>query len=574
MAPAFEKEAVMRIPLSVACCLIAACASQRRADEAAEVVFENGNFITLDPGAPQAEAVAVRGERIVAVGSREEIEKYRGDETEVVDLKGLTVVPGLIDAHEHFPRIGKRVQQVFLDETRSAAEALEIVKRELEKVPPGEWLVGQGWHTVTWNGSGYPNQEELSRISPDNPVYLVGMASHAAWVNAKALELAGISKDTPDPPGGKILKREDTGEPTGILLEEALDLVSPLLPPETRESRKEDIRRSIETALRFGLTGMHDAGSNAETVGIFKDLVAEGAFPFRLYVMLDVPDGGAVLDSYLEHPPEVGLGDHRLTIRCFKAYADGALGARGASLLEPYSDDAEATGLIQNSEDELTRVIEKAGGKGYQVAIHAIGDRGNRNTLNAVERAQKALPGKDLRVRIEHAQILSPSDIPRFASLSVIASMQPIHATMDMGFAETRVGPERIQGGYVWQSLLSSGARVAAGSDTPSFPVDYNNPLWGVHAAVTRQDAEGKPDGGWYGDQKVSRMDALRMYTLHPAYAAFEEDIKGSISPGKLADLTVLSKDILTIPEAEIRDTEVVMTVVGGKVVYRNLETR
>ena len=564
----------MRIPLSVACCLIAACASQRRADEAAEVVFENGNFITLDPGAPQAEAVAVRGERIVAVGSREEIEKYRGDETEVVDLKGLTVVPGLIDAHEHFPRIGKRVQQVFLDETRSAAEALEIVKRELEKVPPGEWLVGQGWHTVTWNGSGYPNQEELSRISPDNPVYLVGMASHAAWVNAKALELAGISKDTPDPPGGKILKREDTGEPTGILLEEALDLVSPLLPPETRESRKEDIRRSIETALRFGLTGMHDAGSNAETVGIFKDLVAEGAFPFRLYVMLDVPDGGAVLDSYLEHPPEVGLGDHRLTIRCFKAYADGALGARGASLLEPYSDDAEATGLIQNSEDELTRVIEKAGGKGYQVAIHAIGDRGNRNTLNAVERAQKALPGKDLRVRIEHAQILSPSDIPRFASLSVIASMQPIHATMDMGFAETRVGPERIQGGYVWQSLLSSGARVAAGSDTPSFPVDYNNPLWGVHAAVTRQDAEGKPDGGWYGDQKVSRMDALRMYTLHPAYAAFEEDIKGSISPGKLADLTVLSKDILTIPEAEIRDTEVVMTVVGGKVVYRNLETR
>jgi predicted amidohydrolase YtcJ len=398
------------------------------------------------------------------------------------------------------------------------------------------------------------------------------MASHAAWVNAKALELAGIGKDTPDPPGGKILKRADTGEPTGILLEEALDLVSRLLPPVTRESRKEDIQRSIETALRFGLTGMHDAGSNAETVAIFKELVAEDAFPFRLYVMLDVPDAGAVLDSYLEHPPEIGLGDHRLTIRCFKAYADGALGARGAALLEPYSDDAGATGLIQNSEDELTRLIEKAGSKGYQVAIHAIGDRGNRNTLNAVERAQMELPGKDLRVRIEHAQILSPSDIPRFAGLSVIASMQPIHATMDMGFAETRVGPERIQGGYVWQSLLSSGARVAAGSDTPSFPVVYNNPLWGIHAAVTRQDAEGRPEGGWHGDQKVSRMDALKMYTLHPAYAAFEEDIKGSLSPGKLADLTVLSKDILTIPEAEIRDTEVVMTVLGGEVVYRRQE--
>ncbi len=551
-------------------CLAAACASPR---EPAEVIFVNGRFITLDETRPEAEAIAVRGERILAVGSRDEIEKHRGDETEVVDLEGLTVVPGLIDAHEHFPDIGKRVQQVFLDETRSAAEALEIVKRELEKLPPGEWLVGQGWHTVSWNGADYPGKEELSRISPDNPVYLVGMASHAAWVNAKALELAGITKDTPDPPGGRILKRKDTGEPTGILLEEALDLVSRHLPLETRETRKADVRRSIETALRFGLTGMHDAGSNAGTVGIFKELLAEGAFPFRLYVMLDVPDAGAVLDSYLDEPPEIDLGDHRLTVRCFKAYADGALGARGASLLEPYSDDPEATGLIQNSEDELARLIEKAGQKGYQVAIHAIGDRGNRSTLNAVERAQKSLPGKDLRVRIEHAQIVAPPDIPRFASLSVIASMQPIHATMDMGFAETRVGPGRIQGGYVWQSLLSSGARVAAGSDTPSFPVVYNNPLWGIHALVTREDGEGKPEGGWYPAQKVSRLDALKMYTLHPAYAAFEENVKGSISKGKLADLTVLSKDILAIPEEEIRDTEVVMTVVGGRVVYRRNES-
>jgi hypothetical protein len=244
-------------------------------------------------------------------------------------------------------------------------------------------------------------------------------------------------------------------------------------------------------------------------------------------------------------------------------------GARGAALLEPYSDAPEVTGLIQNSEEELKRLIEKAGSKGYQVAIHAIGDRGNRNTLNAVERAQKALSGKDLRVRIEHAQILAPEDFPRFASLSVIASMQPIHATMDMGFAETRVGPERIQGGYAWKSLLSSGARVAAGSDTPAFPVAYNNPLWGIHAAVTRQDGKGKPGGGWYPKEKVSRVDALKMYTVHPAYAAFEEDLKGSIEVGKLADLTVLSKDILTIPEAEIRDTEVVMTVLGGKVVYK-----
>jgi predicted amidohydrolase YtcJ len=551
-----------------ASCVLACCASPK----SAEVIFENGNFVTLDAARPQAEAIAVRGELILAVGSREEIEKYRGAETEVVDLEGGTVVPGLIDAHEHFPDIGNRVQQVFLDETRSVSEALEIVKRELEKIPPGEWLVGQGWHTVSWNGSDYPGEEELTRISPDNPVFLVGMASHAAWVNARALELAGITRDTPDPPGGKILKRKDTGAPTGILLEEAQDLVARFLPRETRESRKEAIRRSVETALRFGLTGMHDAGVDSEIVGIYKELVAEGDFPFRLYVMLDVPDAGSVLDSYLDHPPEIGLGGNRLTIRCFKAYADGALGARGAALLEPYSDDASATGLIQNSEDELVRLIEKAGGKGYQVAIHAIGDRGNRNTLNAVERAQKALPEKDLRVRIEHAQILSPADIPRFASLSVIASMQPIHAIMDMGFAETRVGPERIRGGYAWRSLLSSGARVAAGSDTPAFPVAYNNPLWGIHAAVTREDSKGEPEGGWYPDERVSRLDALKMYTLNPAYAAFEEEIKGSIAPGKLADLTVLSKDIFSIPEAEIRDTEVVMTVLGGKVVYRRPE--
>lgn len=550
------------IPVSM---LVFSCVSAQPAD----ILFTNGNIITLDPKVPQAEAIAVRQERILAVGSRAEIEKLRGERTEVVDLERRTVVPGLIDAHEHFPRIGKRVQQVFLDKTRSAAEALEIVKRELDKIPPGKWLIGQGWHTVSWKGGAYPDQEELSRISPNNPVFLVGMAGHAAWVNAKALELAGITSHTPDPPGGQILKHKDTGAPTGILLEEAQHLLSRLLPPETRESRKEDIRRSIATELRFGLTEVHDPGVDTETVGIYKELLAEGAFPLRLYVMLYVPDAGTLLDSYLKHPPEIGLGDHRLTIRCIKAYADGALGARGAALLEPYSDEPGTTGLIQNSEDELYRLIKKAGRAGYQVAIHAIGDRGNRNTLNAIERAEKELPGKELRVRIEHAQILSLSDIPRFASLSVIASMQPIHAIMDMGFAEARVGPKRIRGGYAWQSLLSSGARVAAGSDTPAFPVDYDNPLWGIHAAVTRQDAAGKPVGGWYPDQKVSRMDALKMYTLNAAYAAFEEDIKGSLSPGKLADLTVLSKDILTIPDAEIRSTAVVMTVIGGKVVYR-----
>lgn len=542
------------------------------ADGPADLIFTHGNIITVDPAGPRAEFIAIRRDRIAAVGSDAEIERYRGEATVVIDLKGQTAVPGLIDAHEHFPRIGKRLKQVFLDKTRSVDEALAIVRSELQKAKPGEWVIGQGWHTVTWNHKAYPDHAELSRMSPGNPVFLVGMASHAAWVNQEALRLAGIGKDTPDPPGGQILRDSDSGAPTGILLETAQDLVSRLLPPETRASRKEEIRLSVETALRFGLTGMHDAGVDAEIVEIYKELVAEGQLNVRLYVMLDVPNAGPVLDEYLKHPPVIGLGDNRLTVRSFKAYADGALGARGAALLEPYSDSPGHTGLVQNSEDELYRLVEKSARAGYQVAIHAIGDRGNRNALNAIQRAQEALPGKELRARIEHAQILSPADIPRFARLGVIASMQPIHCTMDVGFAEQRVGPGRVKGGYAWRSLLSSGARVAAGSDTPAFPVDYNNPLWGIHAAITRQDHEGKPPGGWYPDQKVSRMDALRMYTIHPAYAAFEEDIKGTLAPGKLADLTILSKDILTIRELEILQTEVLMTVVGGKVAYRKAD--
>ncbi|MCI0408662.1 MAG: amidohydrolase, partial [Acidobacteria bacterium] len=402
------------------------------------------------------------------------MEKYRGEQSTVVDLSGKTAVPGLIDAHEHFPRIGARLKQVFLDKTKNAEEALGIVKREVEKAKPGEWVMGQGWHTVSWEVKAYPDSVALSRIAPRNPVFLVGMASHAAWVNEMALGLAGIGPGTADPPGGQILKDPKSGAPTGILLEKAQDLVSRVLPPETRETQKEHIKLSVETALRFGLTGMHDAGVDRATVAIYQELLSEDQLRLRLYVMLDVPDAGPVLDGYLRNPPLVGLGDNRLTVRCFKAYADGALGARGAALLLPYSDSPGHGGLIQNSEDELYRLVSKSARAGYQVAIHAIGDRGNRITLNAIERAQQALPGRELRARIEHAQILSPADIPRFARLGVVASMQPIHCTMDMGFAEQRVGPERVKGGYAWRRLLESGARVAAGSDTPAFPVDYN----------------------------------------------------------------------------------------------------
>jgi hypothetical protein len=354
-----------------------------------------------------------------------------------------------------------------------------------------------------------------------------------------------------------------------MLLETAQRLVSRAMPPETDEVRRQDFLRANESALRLGMTSVHDAGLDDDWLRVLKGLVEQGKIDVRVNVMRSLPVTGGALDPRLTEKPEIGLWNGKLTVRTFKVYADGALGARGAALLEPYSDRPNETGLVQNAEDDLFTILETAGRHGWQVAIHAIGDRGNRVALDAIARARDALPGRDLRPRIEHAQVLASTDIPRFKALGAIASMQPIHCTMDMGFTETRVGPQRVRGAYAFRSLIDSGARVAAGSDTPGFPIEYNNPLWGIHAAVTRQDIEGRPSGGWYPEQRATRMEALRMFTLDAAYAAFEEDSKGSLAPGKLADITVLSKDILSIPEAEIAHVEAVMTIIGGRVAYR-----
>ncbi|MEE9230120.1 MAG: amidohydrolase [Acidobacteriota bacterium] len=537
--------------------------------EIADLILKNTNVITVDPGMPRAEAIAVRGDRILAVGTNAEIQAFAGDATRVLSLEGATVVPGLIDAHIHFPRLGKRTKELFLDETRSAEEVVVILREQVKKRSAGEWVMGQGWHTATWNVLDYPDNTALNDVAPDNPVYLVGMASHAAWVNNTALRLAGVDKDTPDPPGGKIVRHADTGEPTGILLENATALVSRFLPEETRETRKADLELSVRTATRMGLTSLHDAGSDYQEIQLYKELLEEGKLDIRLYVMFDIPSPGAALEEYIKKPPEIGLGDNRLTLRSLKVYADGALGARGAVLLEPYSDQQETTGLVQNDESALYQIVSRAMKAGYQVSTHAIGDGGNRAFLNAVEKAQKELPGRDPRHRNEHSQVISPEDIPRFAELGVIASMQPIHCITDMGFAEKRLGPERMKGAYAWKSLLDAGATVVGGADTPAFPVHWTNPLLGIYAAVTRQDSEGNPPGGFYPEERVSRMEALKMYTISAAYAAFEEDIKGSLTVGKLADITVLSKDILSVPASEILETEALMTIVGGEIVFQ-----
>jgi hypothetical protein len=548
---------------------------QNKSAEQATLILTNGNIITLNAKNPKAETIAIKEDKILALGKNNEIEKYKGDKTKIIDLQGKTVLPGLIDAHMHFPLLGMRLKQLYLDNTKSVEEALAIISKEVKKAQPGEWITGRGWHTVYWNMKEYPDNSGLNEIAPNNPVFLVGMATHAAWVNDKALQLAGITKDTPNPPGGEIVKNPDTGRPTGILLEKALELVTKILPSEkyfstfVEDVKEENIKLSIQTALKLGLTEVHDAGVGYNIIKAYKNLLDKDKLNLRLYVMFRVPDGGEILDEYIAQPPQIGLGNHKLTLRCIKVFVDGALGARGAAMLEPYSDSPEDMGMIRNDEEQIFQVVSKSMRAGYQVAMHAIGDRGNRIALNAIERALKDVPTEDQRMRIEHAQILSLEDVPRFAQLGIIASMQPIHCPMDMGFTELRVGPERVKGAYNWKSLLDSGAAIAGGSDVPAFPVDYTNPLWGIYAAATRQDNDGNPPGGWYPDEKVSRMDALKMYTINAAYAAFEEDIKGSLAPGKLADITVISQDILSIPEREILDTEVLMTIVGGQIVYQ-----
>lgn len=518
----------------------------------------------MDERFPAASAIAIRGNRILALGSVSDLERHRGADTRVVDLGGRTVVPGFIDAHMHFSRLGKRLRTLFLDEAADADAVVAIAKQQALITRAGDWIVGRGWHTVAWPGKSYPTHDKLSAVTPKHPVYLAGMANHAAWVNRRAMEIAGIDRDTPDPPDGRIVKDPDTGEPTGILIEGAKSLVQKHLPPEGKDRMKKDILAGVDVALRLGITSIHDAGVGDEEVAIYRELRDGGKLGVRLYVMRYV-ENPAKLDSVLKHEPEVGP---RLSVKAIKVYADGALGARGAALLQPYADRPGESGLVANDREALFEIMSKASKAGYQVAVHAIGDRGNRNVLDVVERLQVATKSP-LRVRIEHAQVLSPNDIARFGRLGVVPVMQPIHATMDKGFAEDRLGRDRLAGAYAWKSLMTTGARVAGSADTPAFPIYYSNPIVGIHAAVTRQDAKGRPEGGWLPKERVTRMEALAMYTTNAAYAAFEEDDKGTISPGKLADLTVLSADILTISAPEILSTSVYMTIVDGEVVFQ-----
>ena len=554
--------------------LFANCAGQP-AEEPATLVLRGGNIVTVNEGQPRAQALAARGDRIVAIGTDTEIAPLIGPSTEIIDLAGQTAVPGFIEGHGHFMGLGQARMVIDLMDTTSFAQIVAKVAEGAKTTKPGDWILGRGWHQEKWtttpspNVEGFPYHDALSRAAPDNPVVLEHASGHAAFANARAMEAAGVTSKTPNPPGGDILK-DPAGRPIGIFRETASGLIEKALDAwqEAKSPKQQaaDARRAIalatEEAFSKGVTSFQDAGANFETVALYKQVAGEGQLAIRLWVM--VRDSNERLRERLPQEKVTGMADHHLTVSAIKVTADGALGSRGAWLLDPYSDAPGSTGLNTTPLASIEETARIAVENGVQLGIHAIGDRANREVLNVYEATFKANPEKkDLRWRIEHAQHISAADIPRFGSLGVVASMQGIHCTSDAPYVLARLGPTRAaEGAYAWQALMKSGAIVSNGTDTP---VERIDPIANYYATVTRKTKDGTV---FYGDQKMSRDDALKSYTWNAAYAAKEDTLKGSLAVGKLADITVLSKDILTIPDDEIPTARVTRTIVGGQVVH------
>jgi predicted amidohydrolase YtcJ len=519
--------------------------------QTADLAVTNARIYTVNPKQPRASAMAVRQGRILAVG--DDVSKYIAPSTQVIDAKGATVIPGLIDSHGHVRGLGEMLATIDLRGVASESEIVEKVRAAARQRKPGEWILGRAWDQNLWASKQFPDSSGISSAAPDNPVSLTRVDGHALWVNQKALEIADINGRTPDPPGGRIL-RDAKNAPTGVLIDRAQELVRRKIPPPSQAQIEANLLRAAQECARLGITTVHDAGVQAEDIEAYKSLIRKGQLPIRIYAMIAYPSG-------LEKGPE--LGDY-LTVRSIKLVADGALGSRGAAMIEPYSDDPGNRGLLILDRAAIRRVAEHAVEKGFQVNTHAIGDRANRTVLEAYGDVLKG--PNDKRFRIEHAQIVAPEDFAKFKQYSVIASVQATHATSDMLWAGERTGPERIRGGYAWQTFLRLGLHVPNGSD---FPVEDPNPMWGLYAAITRQKRDGTPPGGWFPEQRMSREQALRSWTIEGAYAAFEEQWKGSLEPGKMADFILLSGDVMAMPAAEIWKTRIMMTVTGGKTVWR-----
>ncbi|MBI2399230.1 MAG: amidohydrolase [Xanthomonadales bacterium] len=528
----------------------------------ADLIVHDARIHTVDVRHPLARAMAVRAGRIVFVGSEREAMSLRGPRTRLLDLDGASVIPGMIDAHAHLLGLGQSLQTVDLRGTTSYQAVIERVRERARSTPAGRWIVGRGWDQNDWADTRFPDHAALSEALPAHPVMLERVDGHAVLVNAAALAAAGITRDTPHPGGGRIEHGAD-GEPSGVLVDNAIDQVAKVMPAASDAELRDAVLRAITELQRFGLTGIHDAGVSRELIAVYEALAREQRFGIRNYVMVVGSD--ADIDWALKRGVQNGLHDGRLWLRSIKLSADGALGSRGAWLLEPYADAPGHSGLATLPPGRVREVATKALRAGFQVNTHAIGDRANRVVLDELAVALDAVPVADHRFRIEHAQILHPDDIARFAELGVIPSMQASHQTSDMYWAGARVGPTRELGAYAWRSLLDSGVIIPNGSD---LPVELPDPLISFHAAISRQDAKDWPAGGWHPEQRMRREEALRSMTIWPAQAAFMEHEVGSLEAGKRADFVVLDQDPMRVPAPLILRTRVLQTWLGGERVY------
>jgi len=532
--------------------------------EDADLLLTNGNIYTVTEKQPKAEAVAVKANRIVFVGSNDNAKKFHT--AKIVDLRGRTLVPGFTDAHCHIFGIGEREMRLNLEGTNSLEVFLARVKERVDKTQPGKWITGRGWIETFWKPPQFPTRQDLDKIAPKNPVFLTRADGHASIANSAALKIARIDENAPDPFGGQILKKN--GEPNGMVLDNAQDLVARNIPKSTEGEREEALLRGIDREVKLGWCQIQNAGSHKEDVDLIRKAFETGKIKIRFVNAVYGP--GEDAQNFLREGSTINAFDHHFTQRTIKVLVDGALGPRGAALLKPYSDAPETSGFLTEKPEELRPMFEEALRRGIQVETHAIGDRANRLILDLYEQAFKAVSPdereiREPRWRIEHAQIVDPDDIPRFTKLCVIPSMQPSHAISDLFFAPARLGMDRLVGAYAWQSFIKSGCIIAGGSDAP---VERGEPMIEFYAAVSRKSINGESGEGWHPEQAVSRENALKMFTIWPAYAAFQEKEKGSIEVGKLADFTVLSQDIVKIPEREILETRNEMTVIGGEIIY------
>jgi len=540
--------------------IITACSS---ADDT--TVFENVNGYTIiGDELIDFKSVAIRNGKFLEVSTTSLSEKYPA--STIVEGNGKTMLPGLIDAHGHVMGLGFQQLNVDLMGINSLEATLDTLKSYAEANPDLEWIQGRGWNQTLWEENEFPTAADIDKVISDRPVWLSRVDGHAGWGNTMALRIAGISKDTPDPQGGKII-RDGSGKATGVFIDAAEGYVASKVPAPTPKEQELALEKAYSQIAKMGITSVHDAGVSVAAWNLYKQFADQGNAKTRIYGMIS--GAGKTFDELSKEGPINSYSEDMLSLRSVKLYSDGALGSRGAAMLRPYSDDPGNVGLLFMEQEEMDAAVSKVVGKGFQANIHAIGDAGNRQVLDALEKAQNEHEAYDLRNRVEHAQIVALEDIPRFKELDIIASMQPTHATSDKNMAEDRVGPQRIKGGYAWKTFLEQGTVVAAGSD---FPVEHSNPFFGLYSAVTRMDHDGNPEGGWYPNESLTREEALRAFTLDAAYAAHQEDILGTIESGKWADFIFIDTDFFEAPASQLWQIDVLETWVAGKKVFDSKE--